>query len=211
MRSIAPILLLLFAVSCANPSETQRYSRTWTDEDRKFLLDNLNKSLSDVFEEIDSLTEEQWNYFPGEDNWSIAFVVEHLITHDELFSREVRVLSQLPVMNAQPDSLFASDEEIMSYRDITPQNTGQAPVYLEPLGRWCSREEAISAYRRTRSALIDYVEDSTADFRKFYTTSGRGPTKYRDLHQLLLISIAHTQRHTQQIRKVKLGPGFPSP
>jgi hypothetical protein len=209
MKRFTTILLTLFFVSCGKQSPTSNYSRSWTDQDRKFLIDNLESSLQKVMDEIDSLNEDQWNHRTGNDDWSIALVVEHLITHDELFSREVRVLSQLPVMTPQPDSLFAEDEEILSYSEITPQNIGRAPDYLAPLGRWCSKQEAITAYQRTGYTLIEYVEKSGTDFRKYYTTSGRGPTKYRDLHQLLLISIAHTKRHLQQIKNIKGSVGLP--
>lgn len=43
------------------------------------------------------------------------------------------------------------------------------------------------------------AKSTDKDLRKYYTRSGRGPTEYRDIHQLLLISIAHTERHHKQI------------
>ena len=103
-------------------------------------------------DEVDGLNEAQWNWKLDESRWSIAQVIEHLIVHDELFYRETRVLTRLPIMTPQEDSLFAKDEIIFSYREITPENTGKSPSYMEPLGRWCSKDDAVFAYTRVRKA-----------------------------------------------------------
>ena len=149
------------------------------------------------------MNDKQWRYKPDSGSWSITFVIEHLIIHEELFYREVNVISALPQLLSQPDSLFASDESILSYTEITAQNTGKSPWYLEPRGRWDKKDAAIDHYRRVRGEMISFVSNSNVDLRKYYTESGRGPTTYRDLHQLLLISIAHTRRHHTQIQNIK--------
>jgi hypothetical protein len=174
-----------------------------------FLTENLTRTLLEVIGGVDSLSSDQWHYAADTTSWTIAYIVEHLITHDELFYREVTVLTNLPTMSPQADSLFSDDELILSYREITPQNIGAAPDYLEPLGRWCSKADAIMAYKRGRIALVQFIEQSDKDLRRYYTTSGRGPTKYRDLHQLMLISIAHTERHVKQIRNIQEIASFP--
>ena len=197
-------------MSCQSNQSGTSYQKSWSEKDRTYLLENLDASLKSVMNEVDSVNETQWNWKLDENQWSIAEIIEHLIVHDELFYRETRVLTGLPNMTPQEDSLFAKDEIILSYREITPQNTGKAPSYMEPLGRWCSKEDAVFAYSRVRLALIEFVKTTDKDFRKFYTRSGRGPTAYRDLHQLLLISTAHTQRHLLQIQKIKSGSRFPS-
>ena len=210
MKSLGLFLFLLIFMSCQSNQSGKTYQRSWSEKDRSYLLKNLNTSLNSVIDEVDILNEAQWNWKLDDSRWSVAQVIEHLIVHDELFYRETRVLTGLPTMTSQEDSLFAKDEIILSYREITSQNTGKSPFYLEPLGRWCSKEEAVIGYSRVRKAMIEFVRSTDKDFRKFYTSSGRGPTAYRDLHQLLLISIAHTQRHLQQIQKIKSYINFPN-
>ncbi|MEM7187625.1 MAG: DinB family protein [Bacteroidota bacterium] len=202
--------LLLIAMSCTSNTSTNHYQRTWSQEDRSFLSENLESSIKAVLNEVGHLNNQQWHWKSSDSTWSIAMVIEHLILHDELFYREARVLTGIPEMSTQPDSLFATDEEIYSYKEITSKNTGKAPSYMEPLGRWCSKEDATSAYSRIRNAMIEFVNSSDSDLRRIYTSSGRGPTQYRDLHQLLLISVAHTQRHLQQIQNIKTLAEFPS-
>jgi len=204
------LITLLILTSCINQKDTKLYSKSWTDSDRIYLKENLKKSIDQILIEIKVLTEDQINWKPNENEWSIAFVLEHLITHDELFYREVRVLSDLPEMNIQNDSLFEEDKGILSYAKVTTENIGKSPRYLEPLGKWCKKQDAIEAYERIRGFLISFVESTDKDLRKYYTTSGRGSTKFRDLHQLLLISVSHTRRHLVQIQKIKDDNNFPT-
>jgi len=202
------LIILLILTSCIKQKESKLYSKSWTDSDRMYLKENLKKSVDLILNEVKPLTEDQINWKADENEWSIAFILEHLITHDELFYREVRVLSDLPEMNIQNDSLFEEDMGILSYAKVTTENIGKSPAYLEPLGKWCKKQDAIEAYERIRGFLISFVEITDKDLRKYYTTSGRGATKFRDLHQLLLISVSHTRRHLVQIQKIKNDNNF---
>ncbi|MBX2872897.1 MAG: DinB family protein [Saprospiraceae bacterium] len=207
------LILLLFLqgilLSCGPTPKAAQQNRVWEAADRQLLRTQLTTSLDSVLEAVHSLNATQWNWQADSNTWSIALVLEHLITHDELFYREVRVISSLPNLPVLPDSEFATDEAIMTYSEITDQNRGKAPVYLAPKGRWCDKETALASYQETRRALIDFVGKTEANLRAYYTQSGRGPTSYRDLHQLLLISAAHTLRHVQQIRAILDHAGFP--
>lgn len=203
MRKIFFLWIFIICWACTPQTREGLYTRTWSDNERQFLITNLDSTLNLVLNEVAQIDENEWNWKPDSLTWSVAEVVEHLITHDELFYREATVLSDLPEMPPLMDSLFSDDEAILSYREITPQNIGKAPAYLEPLGRWCRKEDAIKNYKRIRGFLVTFVKNTDKDLRRYYTTSGRGPTRYRDLHQLLLISIAHTTRHNTQIRNIK--------
>lgn len=207
---LVPLLLTLgFFFSCQpSPSSTDN-ERRWEEADRSSLISGLSASLDSVLQSVAPLSEEQWNWQADSNTWSIALVVEHLITHEELFYREVRVLSNLPSLPVQDGAKFASDKAIMSYSEITDQNRGKAPVYLAPKGRWCDKGMALASYQETRKAMIDFVSNTEVNLRAYYTKSGRGPTEFRDLHQLLLISIAHTNRHQQQIQAVLADERFP--
>ncbi len=202
-------LLLAFLLACQTPSISDTRAG-WSGEDRQFLVDHLQFSFDAVMDEVADLAPTQWEWQEDSSKWSISLVVEHLVVHEELFYREMRVLLALPEMSSVAADQFASDEAILSYRMVTQENTGRSPTYLEPLGRWCTKEDAMAGYQRARRAMTDLVSSTDRDLRAYYTTSGRGPTSYRDLHQLMLISIAHTQRHLSQIRGIKSHADFPT-
>lgn len=193
---------LFLLISCESSKNEKNYIAKWTPADKAYLLTHLEGSFNSVLDVVRGLDELQWNWQPDSNVWSVALVVEHLVVHDELFYREVNVLTALPEMLEVSADQLSDDESILSYREITPQNTGNAPAYLEPLGRWCSKEDAVSSYSRIRKALIDFVTNTDKNLRGYYTKSGRGPTSYRDLHQLLLISVAHTERHLKQMKSI---------
>ena len=88
---------ILILVSC--DQQNQNYSRAWTPEDKKFLLTHLDSSHQLVIESINDISQDQWNWKSESNQWSVALIVEHLITHDELFFRELQVLTSLPQMS----------------------------------------------------------------------------------------------------------------
>ena len=114
----------------------------------------------------------------------------------------------MPEASADAQSMVGDDADILSYAVINDQNRGKSPWYLEPRGRWDDKSEALEAYTRVRNHLILFIRQTEANLRAFVTTSGRGPAPYRDLHQLMLISIAHSDRHISQIMQVKGNKGF---
>lgn len=181
----------------------------WTADDRNYLITELTRTRDEVISEIIDLSDNQWNFQESEERWSIAEIVEHQEVHDELYRREITVLTQLPEMASCYNLEKDQDEEILSYAHITTNNSGKSPWYLEPKGRWKSKEAAIDAFQTMRNKIIEFIQSTDKDLRKFYTPSGRGKAEVRDLHQLMLISIAHTDRHLKQLRRIKQHPEYP--
>lgn len=189
--------------------ETTEEAPAWTEEDRKFLVESLSDTRDNVLQEVNDLTDQQWNYRESPGRWSIAEIVEHLELHDELYRRELTVLTQFPEMDACWPMEHDTDDSILSYGEVTSNNSGKSPWYLEPKGRWRTKEACLETYTLMRNKIIDFVQKTDKDLRKYYSPSGRGKTQMRDLHQLMLISVAHTKRHLVQLRKVKSHAGFP--
>jgi hypothetical protein len=50
---------------------------TWTEADRKYLVDNLIRSKEEIIAETKNLTKEQWNFKESPDRWSINQIIEH--------------------------------------------------------------------------------------------------------------------------------------
>lgn len=203
------ILLTVFILSCSTESNTNPEHKSWTAENRGYLIKELQRSRDDMALEVKDISDKQWHFRESDDRWSIAEIIEHQELQDQLFYRELNVLVQFPEMLEYLNLANGTDENVLEYRIVTTQNTGKAPWYLVPVGKYCDKQLSIDSFLKLRNEMIDFVSTTKKDLRKYVTPSGRGSAKMRDLHQLLLVTSAHTDRHTSQIRMVKEHNNYP--
>ena len=216
--TIGLVLVTLLMLGCAQKqsSETVETERWWTEEDRTLILSELNRATEWVRREIESLSPEQWNFKEDPSRWSIGEIVEHLEMQNQLHFREISVTSRAPEQTQYRPITKGKDSLFTNYAtDVTP---GKAQWFLEPKGKFCSKEECETAFYKAREELSRFVIETNADLRKHvtYRNSVNGKEiedlsigDVRDLHQLLLIGIAHTYRHITQIRNIKQHPDYP--
>lgn len=199
--------------SSGQSSDTDRW---WTEEDRQLIIDGLNRTTEALRLEIENLTDEQWNFREAPDRWSIAEIVEHLEMQNQLHYREITAVSNAPQYLEFRTITGGQDQYFSNYGTDTTR--GKAQWFLEPLGRFCSKEEGENAFHRARGKLVEFVEKTEIDLRKQFTfrtpVAGKDISalrigQVRDLHQLLLTGIAHTDRHLRQIRNIKQHQDFP--
>ena len=82
----------------------------WTEEDQKYLLDNLIQSKDELTKEVQNLTEEQWNFKENPDRWSINQIVEHLAIWELIVMHEISVALQMgefPQIKIIPQIVFS--------------------------------------------------------------------------------------------------------
>lgn len=111
------------------------------------------------------------------------------------------------------DRVKGNDEKFLTYS--TDPITSKSDWDVTPTGRFCSKSDAILELQKVRTAIIDIIAQSDADFRQVFTFRNipqsvidRNPEFYtirqvRDLHQLVLNAIAHTYRHVGQIKRIR--------
>lgn len=217
----SPIFLLFFvlAIACepaSNSEENTAIDRWWTRTDRRFIISELNRTTNAIKEEIENLTDEQWQFKELPDRWSIAEIVEHLEMQNQLHYREISVGSFAPQCLKFRSITKGNDQHFIKYRTDTTR--GQAQWFLDPLGRFCSKDEGEKAFFRARGKLREFVEQTQVDLRKQFTfrtsVENKAVTELkigqvRDLHQLLLTGIAHTDRHLCQLQKIKHHQNYP--
>lgn len=215
------VLLLLLCTSngCNKQLETLSIAnkQIWTIEDRRFVLEELNRTTNEIRDETVFLTEVQASFRENDDRWSITEIIEHLEVQNELHFREIRAISKTPQLLQYVDVVTGQDGYYQEYATDTARNQ-LAQWYLEPIGRFGTKKKALEAFIRTRGYFIDFVKTTDIDLRKHFTfrrniehlnIEDLKTGDVRDLHQLLLTGIAHTDRHLNQIRKIKENPDFP--
>ena len=188
----------------------------WSDADRNEILLDLDRTTKALLAEIGELSQAQWEFREEPSRWNIGEIVEHLEMQNQLHFRELSVTSKAPQYVKFRSITKGRDDYFSHFASDTAQ--GVAQWFLEPLGRFPTREKGKEAFLRARSNLMKFVRETNVDLRKQFTF--RVPVEgvklsdikigeVRDLHQLLLTGIAHTDRHIAQIRKIKRNAGFP--
>jgi hypothetical protein len=197
---------LLFTAACLH-SQPQ-----WTQPDRQTLISELNRTEQLVLKEVAGLTPTQWAFKENAGRWSIVEIVEHLGLQEDMYFREIYLIAQQPAKSGGRKNVREADAAILAY--ATDPERGQAAWFLEPKGRWRHPGKAVEAFTHSRRQLVDFIRTTQADLRRHFTfrpySGKQSQWSARDLHQLMLTTVAHTERHVGQIRKVKADPKFPA-
>lgn len=180
--------------------------QSWTETDRKFLLDDLRQTRDALVKETDNLTEAQWNFKESNDRWSIRQIVEHINTWELLMTHEIsRALAAGPQpalnANALPDSVYSGfilEEKPHITTDYTKPFTYSVPMGL------IEGKASMAWFLRIRDESIQLIDTTKADMRSHYAQAGRP-----NIHQRYITLSGHTERHLRQLRKVKQHPAYP--
>ena len=203
------MLLLPFALLAC--TQANKDYPTWSEEDRAFLIGEFRSTQRKIHDLVDQLSYEQWNFRSDSNSWSIGFVVEHLQLQEDMHYREVRIISMQPPQKESSLSTIGNDDKVNEY--ATNPQKGVADWNVTPLGRWPTKNLSLMAFDRSRNKMIELIRDMQADLRQQVTYRNISDESdfrsVRNLHQILLTTIAHTKRHTSQIEGILSDPNFP--
>lgn len=179
-------------------------ARNLTAAERHHAARYLRQSQQALQNTVHGLTDDQWNFKPASEEWSIAENVEHLVLVEQMVEG---VLSRLP------DSAVAivrrNDEEIDSQvlafvRDRTQKHP--APPDSQPTGRW-TPSGTLGRFLVAREHTEELL-DRTPGLRE--NVIPLGPVGPLDGYEWVLAVAAHADRHVAQIQELKVRPGFPA-
>ncbi len=209
--------LIVFIVGCTSGTASDSSSeRWWTEEERQLIISELNRTTEELKLEIDSLTERQWYFRESPDRWNIAEIIEHLEMQNQLHYREISVVMNGPQQHELRAITVGKDQFFTKYATDTIK--GQANWFMVPVGKFCTKAAGEQAFYLARGKLTELIQGTTIDLRKQFTYRSPIQNKdvnelkigeVRDLHQLLLTGIAHTDRHLTQIRNLKKHGNYP--
>ncbi len=203
------ILFLILLAPFMNLFSQKGITPLWTEADRQLLLKGLQNTQQELITEIEGLNEAQIAFKQDSSNWSIAEVIEHLGTFEELLQWDLYCNQFTPEQIEGTQNTVEKDKIMTAYATDTVK--GKAPSVALPLGRFKKLSDLKKYFNYHRNQVIKWVESTNTDLRKHvvYRPSEWGHWAERDLHQYVLVYIAHTTRHTQQIQKIKSSNHFP--
>ena len=176
----------------------------WTDSDRKFLVANLERTRLEIVTETQNLTLEQWSFKEDSTKWSIGQVLEHLGLYERIFAQEADImLSSKP--EPQLDSLSLPDTSYINWmNDPSPH---KAEWNAEPLG-FMKGADNLNFFLFGRNHNIEFIKITTYDLKAHFTYRW-GKEQRRSIHALMVVHFGHTDRHLNQIYRIKHAAGFP--
>lgn len=202
---VAILCALVMQAHAQNKTEKAPAPPVWTEADRKYLLDNLQRSKEEILNETKNLTKEQWNFKENPDRWSINQIVEHIAIWELLFMREISVALQRPAdphfAGGVGDSLFVDNDPKGVKKGNALEYTWPFS-YAIPLGNNEGKNN-VTWLMVMRDESIDYLKKGSENIRQHYSFSGAS------VHQVYMMIFSHSFRHLRQIRKVKEHPQYP--
>lgn len=178
---------------------------TLSDEERSKAIDHLKKTNAELLKTVKGLSEEQLNYKPSDDAWSIANCVEHIaISENNIFG-----IVQMTLKNDPDPSLRSevkmSDDQVLGLIESREQKV-KTRTEFEPTGKYGDYKGSLAEFKNKRKANMKYVKSSEDDLRNRYFDFPFGKV---DAYQVVLFMSGHTKRHTDQIKEVMASAGFP--
>jgi hypothetical protein len=178
-----------------------------TSAERAHAIQLLQDSQKEFLASVEGLTDEQWNYKPGPDRWSVGETAEHIVLAEgALFSGVDRALASPP--NPDWEAKTRGKTEFLEKVMVDRSHKAQAPEAIQPRSN-LSREEVIRQYRRARGKTLKFAEETQVALKEHTADHPFPVFGTLTAYQWLIYIPLHNMRHNQQIAEVKASPGFP--
>jgi uncharacterized damage-inducible protein DinB len=174
--------------------------------ERERVVEYLAESRERLVLTVEGLSDEQRNFQPAQDRWSIAECVEHITVVEASVLRSVlQVLQSAPQPERQSEA--QGKEQVILERVPARERRVKGPEEAMPQGRWPDFEDLMRQFEATRERSVRFSAVTQADLRNhFFPHPFLG---LLDCYQWLLFLSAHCERHVRQIEEVKADPGYP--
>ena len=181
-----------------------------TDIDRA--LEFFERTRQHITGVTAGLSEAQWRFKPAPDRWSIAEILEHMVTVEErVLGPVLQRLPEAPPPASDADRQLVDRIVLEKIPDRSLRAT--APDMLHPQGS-CTPSDALARLSRNYQQLTSVVQ-STPDLRDHAIESPplrfitNGAHQLVDGYQLMLLVVAHDERHVRQMEEVQAAADYP--
>jgi hypothetical protein len=182
-------------------------AQTLTKEERDRAVKHLEATRKALLEATRGLSDEQWNFKPAPDRWSVAECAEHLaVSEDVIFQLVTERILKQPPSPEKKEAARGLEEQVLK---LIPDRTErfQAPDFLQPAKRFENPGALMKHFEESRARSIEYLKSTSDELRNFHLD--HPVIKGLDAYQWLLLMSAHTERHTKQLLEVKANANFP--
>jgi hypothetical protein len=177
--------------------------KSWTEADRKVLLDNFARTKAEINKETVALTSAQWNFREAPGKWTIGEVLEHLYNWSLITQQNVRYSFFLGE-NIDLAKRSLSDSAVTTF--IYEQRPHVSPEHTIPTGLITDGNN-LKIFNVKYDEIINAIKISNKNFRLYFRPFDSNYQE--DVVQQYIIHYGHVDRHLRQIRRIKSHPDFP--
>jgi len=170
------------------------------DSTKHKILDHLQKNTTAMLGTVEGVSEVAFLHKSSADKWSIAEVIEHVI------SVETGIMGNLQRLGAAPGEKTLdtppTTEEIIS-RSADRTDLAISPAQFIPKGVFSDKSEAIVAFQNHRATVTQFVGTTTLPLQHISFPHPR--LGLFNGENWLAFMVGHCQRHINQIDMIKRG------
>jgi len=199
LSTILMALLLLSGVALKAQTEISK-------EERKVAVKYLTDTQKDMLKVLKGLSEEQLNFKPNAESWSVAECLRHIaISESALWGNFVAGPMATAADPSKRSEVQMSDEQLMGVIESREQKVKTFPPF-EPENKTEPVKDVVKEFKKLRADHIKFVKKTDGDLRNHYGTLPFGTI---DTYQAILFMAGHTKRHTDQMKEVMASASFP--
>ncbi len=148
---------------------------------------------------LKGVSDENARFSPGEGQWSILQVAEHVATAERQMLAMWNKLAAPGFAPREKDQAIISGQGDRNQKRVAPERS-------VPSGRFSSLKDAEAAFLANREATMTMLAECESLREKIVDHPLAGIV---DGYQLFLIMALHPQRHAYQIEQIKNHPAYP--
>jgi hypothetical protein len=172
------------------------------------IVEDLQNSLLRLESVCAALSEQQLQFRPAPEAWSVAECVEHLATTERFILISIRRALQSETATTERSQSAAVKSEWLAQRIAGRQNKVTAPPPAQPAGRYGLWPGSLSEMRQGREKLLELAAQEDASWAAHL--SPHPLIGDFNASQWLIFAESHTRRHIAQIEEILADPSFPT-
>ncbi|MCE7994269.1 MAG: DinB family protein [Roseivirga sp.] len=176
-----------------------------TAEERSAAASYMLDTSTEVAKIVNQLSEEQLNFKPNAETWSVADCMKHIAISEDFIWQIMDGALKTDPDPSKRSEVQVTDEQVKMFLEDRGQKVKTFPN-LEPQNNTGSAKEALKTFQASRKNHVSFVRKTQEDLRNRYYEFPFGKT---DTYQVLLFLSAHTRRHMKQMKEVMVHADFP--
>ncbi len=178
---------------------------TISDAERKAALDYMTETKDKLVKDLTGLSEEQLNFKPTPESWSVAECLEHIAFSEGTLFGAMQGTLKDPADPSRRGEIKMTDDQVKGMISSRERKVKTQEAFV-PKKQYGSAEGSLKVFLSQREKNMAYVKSTQDDLRNHYMVM---PFATFDGYQMLLFIAGHSARHTAQLEEVMANANFP--